>query len=154
MIYKKGKTVFNVVKLFIITGVLLGAYSFSSVVTELIWSFSQEPLDRSMQGMEFADVSPDDLIRSELSMDFSSMMDALLDSDLLDSMTDEEKLDFFEDMFGDGIEDFIEEQELSPDEFLSEYGEDLADLMESVGGQEFDSDIFRYHKRNYRWESC
>ncbi|UYP48171.1 hypothetical protein NEF87_004456 [Candidatus Lokiarchaeum ossiferum] len=137
---KKGKAVLNVVKFGAIVAVILVGYSFSSVISERIFNRSPNRLDRSTQGEDLTAISPTDLIREELTLDFSSIMENLLDSSLLDSMTDEEKTQFFEDLFGDGIEEFMDDEDLTPDEFLQQYGDDLQDLMESIGGQEFSAD--------------
>ena len=137
---KKGKAVLNVVKFGLIVAVVLTAYSFSSVISEKIFNRAGSKQDRSIEGKDLEAVPPTDLERVELSLDFSSIMDNLLDSSLLDSMSDEELTQFFEDLFGDGIEDFMDDESLTPDEFLLEYGDSLEELMESIGGQEFNAD--------------
>lgn len=122
----------NLLKIFILVGLVIGVYMFNSVLIALLSDPNAGKYDRSEQGSE---AEPwEDVELYELTFDPTAYLDVLLNSDLIANLSIEEKLDLMENMFGEDIGDYLDDMELTPDEFLDEFDDELGNMLESLGG--------------------
>ncbi|MHA1777256.1 MAG: transglutaminase domain-containing protein [Promethearchaeota archaeon] len=129
----------NIIKLIILTSLVVGVYMFNTTLIALLTDPTAGELERSQNENE---IQPwDDVTKVELTFDPSAYIEALLNSDLLNNMSLEEQLELMENMFGDGIEDYLAQSELTPNEFFDTYDDELATLLDSLAGDSFSGDL-------------
>jgi hypothetical protein len=129
----------NIIKLIVLFGIVLAGYSLNTVITYYIFNQQYQDIDRSRY---LTDVEENIVEPVEIFIDYSQFLDELLNSDLFDQMSELEKAEFLADLFGDNISEFMDLEDLTPEEFLEVYGEELGEMMESLSGDSFSSDLF------------
>ncbi|WP_457557555.1 transglutaminase domain-containing protein [Candidatus Harpocratesius sp.] len=129
----------NIFKLVFLTSIVVGVYMFNTTFIALLTDPNAGKLDRSQNEAEI--IPWDDVTKVELTFDPSAYIDALLNSDLLNNMSLEEKLELMENMFGENISDYLLQAEMTPDEFLDAYDDELGTLLDSLAGDSFSGDL-------------
>ncbi|MHA1519467.1 MAG: transglutaminase domain-containing protein [Promethearchaeota archaeon] len=129
----------NIFKIVALTSLVIGVYMFNSVVIALLTDPTAGKYDRSLEGTgedpwENVDLTP-------IIFDLAAYIEALLNSDMFAELSLEEQLELLENMLGENIGEYLEESDLTPEEFLDAYDEELAGLMESLSGDSFSSDF-------------
>ncbi len=129
----------NIIKVVGLTSLVIGVYMFNSVLIAFITDPTAGDIDRSQQGSE---TDPWDEVRLDmLTFDPAAYIEALLNSDMFAELSPEEQLALLQDMLGEDIAEYLEDTEMSPEEFLDTYDEELAGLLESLNGDSFSGDF-------------
>ncbi|MCK5345213.1 MAG: hypothetical protein KAR20_17510, partial [Candidatus Heimdallarchaeota archaeon] len=129
----------NIIKLVVIFGIVLAGYSLNTIITAYIFNRDYYGMDRSRYLTEVEENLVDP---QEIFIDYSQFLEELLSSTLFEDMTELEKAEFLSDLFGDNITEFLDDEDLTPEEFLAEYGEELIEMLDSMAGDSFSSDLF------------
>ena len=117
----------NIFKLLIVASLILGGYSIYSLLFSVFgtrYPISKEGDNTSQKNVDL----------TEIIWDYQTYLDELFNTDYFENLTAEEQLDFFGDLLGDAALDYLNNSGLSPDEVMSEYGDELGGVFESLAG--------------------
>ncbi|TFH30179.1 MAG: transglutaminase domain-containing protein, partial [Promethearchaeota archaeon] len=129
----------NIIKVVGLSALVIGVYMFNSVLIALLTDPNAGKYDRSQQGSE---TDPwDDVTLHSITFDPSAYIDALLNSDLFAELSLEEQLALLQDLLGEDITDYLDDADLTPEEFMDLYNEELAGLLEALSGDSFSGDF-------------
>ncbi|MHA1584505.1 MAG: transglutaminase domain-containing protein, partial [Promethearchaeota archaeon] len=135
-----SRTVKNIIKLISVAAVILVIYSATSIISYKLWNPQANKYTRSDQGSGYS--INDNVDQTPIYLNWDDYIDALMNSAFFDSMSDLEKAQFIADLLGEDVGDYIANQNLTADEFLDMYGDDLTDMLGSMSGENFSSDLF------------
>jgi hypothetical protein len=129
----------NIFRLIIVASLILGGYSINTLLVNYVFFRNSEKYPISEEGNN---ISQKDVIRYEIEYNYQSYLDALFNSSFFENLTLPEQMDFLENLLGNESLEYLEDSGLTPEEFLTDYGDELEGLFDSLGGGDsFDSSM-------------
>ncbi|MHA1718690.1 MAG: transglutaminase-like domain-containing protein, partial [Promethearchaeota archaeon] len=127
----------NIVKLMIVTSLILGGYSLNTVIYNKLFNTTHFPVTEEGNKTEsqIADLT-------EIDYDFQKYLDALFNSSYFENLNASEQFELLSNLVGNETLQYLADENMSAEEFMDQYGDELGGMFESLGGGEsFDSSM-------------